>query len=142
MAHTGFTVLAWVKPESPLIWECHHEADIDTKTDELLGDFNCLIGVRWNMDMHLVTIDGTRYAFGINTRITASEKTIANAIGDLTNHVDFLRGTANNSAEDLARYKKCKDKWKVPTEVSSSSYGWETQAPPETSRSSKLKRFS
>nr|WOP79078.1 nonstructural protein 3 [Canary chaphamaparvovirus 2] len=142
MTHNGFTVLAWVKPDSPLIWEQHHDVDIDTKTEELLQDFNCLLGVRWNMDMHLVTIDGSRYAFGINTRITASEKTIANAIGDLNNHVGFLRGTANNTAEDLARFKVCKEKWRVPEEVSSSTYGWETPAHPETSQSLKRKRFS
>lgn len=139
MAHNGFTVLAWVKPEC--IWDVHHEVDIDTKTDELLQDFMCLIGVRWNMDMHLVTINGTRYAFGINTRITASERTISNAIGDLSNYVDFLRGTANHSAEDLARFKTCKEKWKVPDDVSTSSSGWEPQGHPETSRPNKLKRY-
>lgn len=93
------------------------------------------------MDMHLVTIEGVRYAFGINTRITASEKTIANAIGNLTDHVGFLRGTANNSAEDLARYKTCKEKWKVPEEVSSSSFGWDPQAHQETLKGAKQKRF-
>lgn len=141
MAHSGFTVLAWVKPDSPLLWDEHDESKIQEIIDTLLGDFNCLLGIRWNMDMHLVTVNGTRYAFGINTRITASEKTITNAIGNLTDHVMFLRGTANNTAEDLARYKTCKEKWKVPEEVSSSSYGWEAPGHPETSTSIKRKRF-
>lgn len=141
MAHNGFTVLAWVKTDSTMLWDLTDEVEINKTIETLLGDFNCLLGVRWNMDMHLVTIDGVRYAYGINTRITASEKTIANAVGELTNHVGFLRGTANNSAEELARYKTCKEKWKVPEEVSSSTFGWEPQGHQETSRDIKRKRY-
>lgn len=140
MAMNGFSVLAWVKPDSPLVCNVSEEARQRIE-QQLLLDFNCLLGCRWNMDMHLTTIDDVRYAFGLNTRITASERTISNAIGTLTNHVAFLRGTANNTAEELARYKSCKEKWNVPEEVSSSSYGWEPTAHQETSASVKRRRF-
>lgn len=143
MAHNGFTVLIWVKPEAVALWD-HPAGDPDATEnviEEYLKDAACLLGIRWNMDIHLTTIEGNRYAFGINTRITVSEKTISNALGDLSHHVGFLRGTANNTAEDLARYKKCKEKWKVPEEVSTSSYGWEPAVHPETSKGPKQKRY-
>lgn len=141
MAHNGFSVLAWVKTDSALLWDVTTEEAKEKIVEQLLKDFNCLIGCRWNMDMHLTTIDGHRYAYGINTRITASDKTISNAIGELSNHVGFLRGTANNSAEELANYKVCKEKWKVPEDVSTSSYGWAQQEQAETSALTKRKRF-
>lgn len=143
MAHNGFTVLIWVKNDAIGLWDqpAGDPDSVDHIIEEYLKDAACLIGIRWNMDVHLLTIEGQRYAFGINTRITVSEKTISNALGDLGNNVGFLRGTANNTAEDLARYKKCKEKWKVPDEVSTSSYGWEPQGHPETSKAAKQKRY-
>lgn len=89
----------------------------------------------------MVTIDGTRYAFGTNTRITASERTIRNAIGDLAEHVDFIRSTASVSAEDLANFRICKLKWKVPETVTDSTYGAGGSEPAETYRQAKRTRF-
>lgn len=140
MALNGFSVLAWVKPDSPLVLNVSEDARHRIE-QQLLLDFNCLLGCRWNMDMHLTTVDDIRYSFGINPRITASERTISNAIGTLTNHVAFLRGTANHTAEDLARFKICKEKWSVPDEVSTTTYGWEAVGPQETSPSNKRRRF-
>lgn len=140
MALNGFSVLAWVKPDCAILWDVD-DAARESIINDLLSDFCILIGCRWNMDMHQLTIRGTKYAFGVNSRITASERTITNAIGDLSNHVDFLRGTTSNSPEDLARFKECKEKWKVPTEVSSSSSGWDPPARPETLTKTKLRRL-
>lgn len=140
MALNGFSVLAWVKPDSSLL----HGLTEDTQKEmiaELLKDFQCLLGCRWNMDIHITCIEGVQYAFGINNRITASEKTITNAIGLLAEHVAFLRGTASNSAEELARFKECKRKWKVPDEVSTTSYGWEAVGQAGTSNPTKRRHF-
>lgn len=140
MATNGFSVLAWVKPDSPLIRDVSDDAKARIE-QQLLQDFTCLLGCRWNMDVHITSIDDVKYAFGINPRITASERTISNAIGTLSNHVQFLRGTANSTAEELARYKICKEKWNVPDEVSSSTYGWDPAEPQGTSNLAKRRRF-
>lgn len=93
------------------------------------------------MDMTLPQINGTWYAFGTNSRITVSQSTIRNAIGDLANHVDFLRGTSHSTAEDLANYKICKEKWRVPEQVTDSYSGWEANAQVGTSHTTKRPRF-
>lgn len=137
---TGFSVLAWVKPDSPLLRDVTNEA-AEKITTQLLQDFRCLLSCRWNMDLTIAEYEGSRYAFGINTRITASERTIKNAIGDLHQHVDFIRSTASINFEDLARYKSCRVKWNVPDQVTEGSYGWGAAEPPETSQGAKRKRF-
>lgn len=143
MSYNGFSVLAWVKRDSTLIANCSEES-AERISRQLLRDFICLLSVRWNMDLTLCEHEGTKYAYGVNTRITASERTIKNAIGDLSNHVDFLKGTASTSSEDLANYRQCREKWKVPDEVTStySYYGSEDSAVPGTSQLIKRKRFS
>lgn len=88
-----------------------------------------------------MTIRGCQYAFGINNRITVADRTIRTAIGDLAQHVEFLRGTAQASAEDLANYKECKKKWKVPDQVTDSGSGWEPQEQAGTSSGTKRKRY-
>lgn len=117
------------------------EEAADRVMQQLLRDFCCLLSVRWNMEMNQLVIDGNRYAYGVNTRITASERTIKNAIGELTEHVEFLRGTANNSAEDLANYRLCRVKWKVPEIVADTTYGSEATDVQQTFLHSKRKRF-
>lgn len=140
MASTGFSVLAWVKPESSLIAGVSESA-AEQIIQQLLRDFICLLSVRWNMELQIVTIDGMKYAYGTNTRITASERTITNAIGELSEHVGFLRSIASITAEDLARYRECRNKWKVPEIVTDSFYGAGGSEHQETSLPYKRKRF-
>lgn len=140
MSYSGFSVLAWVRPESSMLAGVSETA-ADNIAQQLLRDFICLLSVRWNMELNVVTIDGTKYAFGSNTRITASERTIRNAIGELVDHVDFIRSTASVNAEDLAHYRLCRAKWKVPEIVTDSTYGSGGSELPETSQPYKRKRF-
>lgn len=140
MAYSGFSVLAWVRDDSALT-NGVSETAAENIHQQLLRDFVCLLSVRWNMELNIVTIDGTKYAFGSNTRITASERTIRNAIGELAEHVDFIRSVATVSAEDLAHYRLCRQKWKVPEIVTDSTYGSGGTEPPETSQPYKRKRF-
>lgn len=94
------------------------------------------------MEVTIKEINGIKYAYGTNPRITVSERTIKNAIGNLANHVEFIRSIASTSAEDLAAYEQCRRKWKVPESVSESSYGWEALGQARTSPESKRKRYS
>lgn len=138
--NNGFSILIWVKPDCVLL----QNLDIcgkDEITKELLQDACTLLGIRWNVDISLVTINHTVYAFGYTLRFTASNSTIRNALGDLQDHVEFIRGSSANTAEDLERYKRCKQKWKVPESTDHSS-GWATDQQAETSRQPKYKKFS
>nr|QSH48278.1 ORF1 [Chufflevirus sp.] len=138
---TGFSVLAWVREDSPLLLDISAEAAGRVR-QQLLKDFQILLSCRWHMEVLLVDHDGVPYAYGANSRINPSERTIKNAIGTLYDHVDFLRSTANTSWEDLARFKQCKEKWKVPDQVTEGSSGWASQEPQETSMLTKRKRYS
>lgn len=140
MAYSGFSVLAWVRDDSSMI-NGVSETVAENISQQLLRDFVCLLSVRWNMELQILTIDGTKYAFGSNTRITVSERTLRNAIGELVEHVDFIRSVASVSAEDLAHYRICRAKWKVPEIVTESTYGSGGSEPPETSQQFKRKRF-
>lgn len=140
---TGFSVLAWVKEEAhgdnpPLTEQMLARERFER---ELLADFCTLLNFRWTMDVQVITIDGTLYAFGVNPRITASERTIRAAIGELSNLVDILRGSVSATAEDLARYRACKKKWKVPDIASDTGSGWERPGHQETSTPIKRPRF-
>lgn len=140
MAYTGFSVLAWVRDDCQML-EGVSEAVADNVIQQLLRDFICLLSVRWNMEMQILTIEGNKYAFGVNTRITVSERTLRNAIGDLADHVDFIRSTSSIAAEDLAHYRLCRAKWKVPEQVTDSTYGSGGSEPQETFLHHKRKRF-
>lgn len=140
MSFQGFSVLAWVRHDAPMLDGVSEQA-AENISQQLLRDFICLLGVRWNMELQIVTIDGTKYAYGSNTRITASERTIKNAIGDLFENVDFIRSTSAINSEDLARYRVCRLKWKVPETVTESSYGVGVSEPQETFPQAKRKRF-
>lgn len=139
--YQGFSVLAWVKDDSSLLKDLGHMTR-DEIREEMLKDFCCLLSVRWHMEVTIVHIDGKRYAYGSNPRITVSERTIKNAIGTLSNHMEFVRSIASVSAEDLARYQQCKTKWSVPESVTDSSYGWDQREHQGTSQDLKRKRFS
>ncbi|UNS41164.1 hypothetical protein [Psittaciform chaphamaparvovirus 3] len=137
----GFSVLAWVREDSPLILT---EFDEDARARlrrQLLLDFCTLLGIRWNLDMNMLTINGAHYAYGCCGRFTVSDRTIRNAIGDLTEHVDFTRGSPQHTADQLADFKACKEKWRVPEQVTESASGWDPQEPATTSTGSKRKRF-
>lgn len=108
---------------------------------QLLEDFRCLLGCRWNMIIEIKTHNGKLYAFGNNSRFNVSDKTISNALGDLTNHVEFLKSASGIEFEYLADYKTCKEKWNVPDVVSEGSYGWDRPEQGETSLQIKRKRF-
>lgn len=140
---TGFTVLAWVSEDSPLInRDCNiSEENKQRLRKQLLLDFCCLIGTRWNMDVSIQLLEGEMYAFGKNVRFGVSDRTLRNAIGTLTNHVDFIRGSTESTAEELARYKTTREKWHVPDQITESASGWEAQEQAGTSTPSKRKRF-
>lgn len=137
----GFSVIAWVRTDSRLLQGLQDESAIQRISRQLLADFNTLLGCRWNMEFSIVTIGNCMYAYGSNNRFTVSERTIRTAIGTLNDHVDILRGTHMNTAEELVNYKLCKEKWQVPETVTESSSGWGEQAQAETSRTSKHRRF-
>lgn len=138
---SGFTILAYVKPTSSLIDELHENERSKEVIRTLLEDCISLISIRWNMDMQIIVVRETMYAFGVNPRFTVSNQTIRNALGDLAEHVDFLRGTLQNTADELVKYKECRERWNVPEMVSESSYGSGDAAPGETPTSSKRRRF-
>lgn len=140
MSHTGVAILGWVKPESTLLTNLSEETK-QSVSDQLLFDFQCLIGIRWNMDMTIGDYQGIKYVFGVNTRITIGESTIRAALGNLADHCDFLRGNASNTFDQLANYKVCKEKWKVPDKVTDSTFGWEAQGHQGTSQETKRRKF-
>lgn len=137
----GFSVLAWVKPTANVLANIADPASVDELQQLLLQDVCSLWGVRWGMDMALVTHDHRVYAYGTHTRITVSTSTLRNALGDLGDHIDFIRGTPHNTSQDLATYKACREKWKVEDATSESTTGWAEQGPGETSHGAKRKRM-
>lgn len=141
MSYNGFSVLAWVKDDCRMLQDISSDEGRAVVKRQLLLDFNTLIGMRWNMEMQLVNHGGTQYAYGNNTRFSVGDRTLRNALGNLANHVDFIRGTHHASPEDLANYKVCKEKWKVPENVADSSSGWEATGPAETSPTTKRPRY-
>lgn len=136
----GFSVLAWVTEEC-IITQNLESLARERMERELLTDFCTLLNFRWTMDVSILTIDGTLYAYGTNPRITVSERTVRTAIGDLSNHLGILRGTLSATAEDLARYRACKKKWKVPDVTSDTGSGWERPEQAGTSTPTKRPRF-
>lgn len=136
---TGFTLIAWVREDSPLLGNLSEEASTQMQ-NQLLNDFTLLLSVRWNMEFNIAPFDNTLYAFGQNNRITVSDRTVKNAIGELSNHVEFLRGSVKTSPQDLARYRECRKKWRVPDQTSDTSYGSEDTEYQGTSPFAKRKR--
>lgn len=137
----GFSVLAWVKGESRLIQNLQEAQNQEDMEKQLLTDFKTLLGVRWGMDFTIITLEGKLYCYGSNAKFTVSNNTILTAMGSLREHVDFIRGSAYNNAEDLHAYKACKTRWQVPETTSDSAYGWADQGQAETSVGPKRRRY-
>ncbi|UOH27053.1 nonstructural protein 3 [Galliform chaphamaparvovirus 11] len=143
---TGFTILLWVKPDSPLLGNTapnqQHALNVREEIERsLLSDACCLLSVRWQMECSVKQTEGTLYAFGYNNRFNVSQQTVLNALGKLSQHLDFIRSGSTTTFEDLSRYRECREKWNVPEDVTTSSYGLEQSGPPETSRAVKRLRF-
>lgn len=141
MSYSGFSVLAWVKPDCDLYSELADDSAKTRVEQQLLRDFCTLLSVRWNMELTIQEIKGYKYAYGSNPRITVSDRTLKAAIGELEKHVLFIRSVASVDAETLADYSQCRKRWKVPESVTDSSYGWDSREPAETSQPAKRKRF-
>lgn len=137
----GFSLIVWVKEDSTLIQNVS-DNNRDIIIREILGDVETLIGHRWNLDVIIQSIQGTTYAYTNNTRFNVSGQTLKNALGDLTDHVEFQKGSCNCSAEQLVRYRMTKLKWKVPDQVTDPSIsGWGEREQEQTSHPSKRKRY-
>lgn len=138
----GFTILFWMKDDSVLLQDLHAEATRKQLKQEVMSDVKILIGTRWSMDMQTIeTTQGEPLTYGINTRFMIGDKTIKNALGDLTDHVDFFRGNVNSTPEELMRYLQCKRKWNVPEVVTeSTSSGWQESEQAGTSTTRKFRR--
>lgn len=146
MASNGFSVLLWCKAESSLLERIdptrqHAVLSRETMERELLQDAACLLGCRWSMNVTLDAYDNILYAYGTNNRITVSNATIHKALGDLNEHVDFIRSTPNTDFETLARYQRCRRKWNVPDQVSDTSSGWGDTESATTSVPTKRRRY-
>ncbi|UOH27033.1 nonstructural protein 3 [Galliform chaphamaparvovirus 6] len=143
---TGFTILLWVKSASPLLQtsapnQQHAQSMREEIERTLLSDACCLLSVRWQMECSVKQAGDNLYAFGYNNRFNVSQQTVINALGTLSAHLDFIRSGATVTFEDLARFRECKEKWQVPEDVTTSTYGLEQSGPPETSRAAKRLRF-
>lgn len=143
----GFSLLMWVDEDSSFVTEIHtgnQEHTLEKRLQvkqQLLSDACCLIQVRWNMDMTIHMVHGECYGYGNNSRFTVGQNTIRNALGDLGNHVKFLRSAPGLTLEELTNYKTCKEKWNVPDQVTESSSGWDQNQSEQTSTSIKRRRF-
>ncbi|UOH27049.1 nonstructural protein 3 [Galliform chaphamaparvovirus 10] len=142
----GFSILAWVDDDSPLLTEITHpnqQHTLERRTQvkqDLLHDFAALIGVRWSFDITLHVEAGEVYAFGVQPRFTVGTQTINNALGALGEHVKFIRSSPGTNLNDLIRYQQCKKKWGVPESVTESFSGWDQNPREETSTGTKRKR--
>lgn len=141
----GFSLLLWVNPDSTLICtetlSDTHDSDSDRTGRGLLSDACVLLGMRWGLEFTISDYGGTSFGFGVITRFTVSNSTITRALGDLADHISFLRGNAHHTFQELVRYKECKEKWHVPDQVTESYSGQEDTARPQTSTGHKRQRY-
>lgn len=142
---TGFSLLLWVDPCSSLLTQETLSDDYDRDSDRtirgLLTDAGILLGMRWNVECTIHNIEGDLYAFTVVSRFTVSNPGIERALGNLTEHVRFIRGNPSNTLEELVRYKKCKEKWKVQEATTESTSGQEDTVRAGTSIGTKRHRF-
>lgn len=136
----GFSVLCWVEPTSSLLANLNAKSKTEME-QKLLEDVCTLWGMRWNMDIRIECIDDKYFAYGSNGRFMVGERTLTKALGDLADHVQFMKGGPNTTSKELANYKLCRDKWNVPVQVSDTIGGWETQTLQGTSIQPKQKRY-
>lgn len=137
----GFSLIIWAKKDGRLIENLEHAQSTEAMIKEMLEDARVLISCRWNMNMDIIQVGGTWYCYGVNTKFHVGKGTIKAALGELTEHVDFIRGNSHSTLEELVRYKECKQRWKVEDPAAESSSGWGDPEQPGTSISAKRKRF-
>lgn len=142
---TGFSLLLWVKPESTLLCPETLSEDYDRDSDgsahSLLSDACTLLGMRWNVEFTISDHEGGKYAFGVVSRFTVSNPTIERALGDLIEHISFIRGNSANTFFELVRYKTCREKWKVKDQSTDSYSGPDETVRPSTSTGTKRRHF-
>nr|QTE03791.1 MAG: hypothetical protein [Emberiza pusilla Chaphamaparvovirus] len=138
----GFSVLIWCKRDGRLLQNIEHAQTEEQIIKEMLADAQVLLGCRWSMNVDILQHQGIWYAYGVNTKFHVGKNTIRQALGELTEHVEFIRGNSHSSFEELVRYKECRVRWKVPDPdtLDTSSSGWDDQAQPGTSTYGKRKR--
>lgn len=140
MAYLGFSVLLFVKPESRLLQGLTPTSEAYKELERtLLKDAQLLLGCRWTMDFTFLDLDGVCYVHGNNNRFTVSNSTIDKALGDLVEHVGYIRSTATITANDLIEYKKARERWNV--QDSDTSGGMAGPEQPGTSTDFKRKRI-
>lgn len=140
----GFSLLAWVDPDSPLLMglDPRTEAHSDMQKT-ILHDVQALWGIRWGIDMTMITIQDQIFIHGNNSRFHVSNDTIRKALGDLAEHIKWIRSTPNIGPEDLVKYKEALKKWNVETETqdTSSTSGTVQRERPGTSRDSRYRPY-
>nr|WQF62313.1 MAG: hypothetical protein [Pigeon-associated parvo-like virus] len=136
----GFSIFAWVKEDSPLLDGLSDDTR-DTMRREILKDAKVLWGVKWNLQFDEFQFEGRPYIYASTNRFTASNATIAAALGGLLSHVEFIRSAPDIAAEHLYDFNKAKRKWKVEERAMESSSGWGEQEPAGTSRPFKRPRY-
>lgn len=143
-AFQGFSLLLWVRESSPLLApETLPDDDSDLVGIErgILDDCCVLLGMRWNVEFTISNHGGKLYAFGSTTRFTVSNPTVCRGLGDLSAHVEFIRGSPAHTLSELVRYKECRDKWNVPEILSESSTGLDPMERPGTSHTTKRRHY-
>lgn len=128
-SHQGFTILLWADPKSPRLDGL--EADAYAKEErQLVEDAVCLLGCRWSIEFSYTLDKGVLYAFGICNRFNIGLPTISRALGLLGAHIVFQKAGVHETADQLIRFKQCKDRWQVPEVVTEGSYGEGQSEPP------------
>lgn len=92
------------------------------------------------MEFQLLQENGTYYIFGSTSRFIAGKERIRSALGELAEHIEFMRGSSANIAKDLIDYMAACRKWKVPENTESSS-GWGSDTQEGTSSGKKRKTY-
>lgn len=145
-AYQGFSLLLWVRDDSPrlspetLPLEGDDDLDLDRVKRELLNDCCVLLGMRWSLECTISSDADDLFAFVSTTRFTVSGPTIERGLGELSRHIAYIRGSSANTFQDLVKYKRTREKWKV-TEISDSSTGQEQPEQPGTSLFKKRQRY-
>lgn len=118
----GFSLLAWVDPESPLLMGLDPRTEAHTQMQRtILEDVQALWGIRWGIDFTMLTINDQICVHGNNTRFQVSNTTIKAALGDLAEHIKWIRSTPNIGPEDLLKYREAMKKWNVEESTDTSS---------------------
>lgn len=120
--HQGFTILLWADTTSPRL-QGLEATDYEREEKALVQDAVCLLGCRWGLEFSYTSESGVLYAFGICNRFNIGLSTITRALGLLSSHIVFQKAGVHETAEQLIRFKLCKERWQVPEVVTEGSYG-------------------